>query len=141
MHYDWQCLLKHLIGNSNTHFKGVLVSVSTNAIIILLCSIYTDTFDDADKKVNSIDRLVRSNIPLHAVFSGICDRAWMKVLARCRMITRSNIWSSLRRELLAALDSMEPNLNLDMIAVLTDSTYRKYFDRFIRSNPAGKMFF
>ena len=96
-----------------------------------------DAVDDADKKVKSIDRLVRSKIPLHAVFSTVCDRVWSKVIVRCRLITRSNIWSSLRRELLSALDSMEPNLNLDMIAVLTDSTYRKYFDRFIRSNPAG----
>lgn len=96
-----------------------------------------DAVDDADKKVKSIDRLVRSKIPLHAVFATVCDRVWSKVIARCRLITRSNIWSSLRRELLSALDSMEPNLNLDMIAVLTDSTYRKYFDRFIRSNPAG----
>lgn len=109
--------------------------------IFRLCfSVFTDSIEDAEQKVQSLERLVRSKIPLHSVFSVVCDRVWSKVVSRCRMITRSNLWPSLRREFVSTLESIEPDINLDLMTVLSDSTYRKYFDRYIVSNPSGPFF-
>jgi len=100
-------------------------------------SVFSESAIEKEKKLVGLERLVRSKIPMHSVFASICDRVWLKVVIRCRQITKSSIWPSLRRELIATLNVIEPDFELDMLTVLSDSTYRKYFDRYIRMNPSG----
>jgi hypothetical protein len=80
------------------------------------------------EKLNALNRLLDSGIPLNSVYSQICNGVWKELLVRASQIVDSSSWPSVRR-------SLVENYEISLEEMLNDASKRLYFDRYIQGEP------
>ncbi len=100
-------------------------------------SLVAKTARDAGVNVDAICELVHSSIPLRAVFSLVCEVVWKDVLRRGQRMTDTSIrsgasLSTIRR---AVVDEDSGGGKIELLTILLNPVYRKYYERFVQRNP------
>lgn len=80
-------------------------------------------------KLQSLQRLINSGIPLNSIYSQLCEVIWKEVLKRSNDVINCNMWPSVRK---AIVDDYK----FDIEEILDDPIKRKYFERFIQDDPS-----
>ena len=113
-------------------------------------------------QVQALKRITDARIPLHAVFSAICDIVWDELVIAASYITKYPIWTSIRKSIisresvsddtggamgLSAILTADPlyqfgespsaDADMEHRKLSSLSHYRNYFDRFLRNDPPG----
>ena len=80
-------------------------------------------------KLQSLHRLVTSELPFHCIYSQLCDLIWKIILIKTNEIINSPIWYTSIRQTLV------DGYHVDIDDVLNDPIKRKYFERHAQSDP------
>ncbi len=81
--------------------------------------------------VNRIKQAVDMAIPLQTIFASVCECVWHDVFRRMRNLPQSSdMWPQVRK---AILD--EEQGHMELLTVLSNDTYRIFYERHIRTNP------
>eukprot|EP01033_Poteriospumella_lacustris_P003981 gene3981-2834_t len=83
-----------------------------------------------DKEISTLDRLCNSRIPFKVALSPICQHIWRTVMIRTRQLAASKYWSVMHSKIVTNPEAT------DLDFVLSNETYRRYFDRFLQTDPA-----
>jgi len=82
-----------------------------------------------NNKLQSLSRLVKSELPFHCIYSQLCDSIWKHILMKTNDIINSSLW----------YNSIRPTLvdgfHIDIDDVLNDPIKRKYFERHAQHDP------
>jgi hypothetical protein len=85
----------------------------------------------SEEEIIKLKRLNTSKIPFNSAFSIVCQHIWKVVVNKSRFLTQSKSWKKLQAKLLT-----ESLTFLELDTLLENEIYRRYFDRFLQSDPA-----
>lgn len=80
-------------------------------------------------KLGALNRLVESGIPLHSVYSQVCNDVWNDLIKRSSQIVGSAFWPSVRRGIVE-------NHEITIEDMLSDASKRHHFDKYIQGEPS-----